>query len=284
VVESVRGVIGVRLVEGERRGPAAARNRALGVVRGEVVLFLNDDVEAAADLLERHVEAHAGRVARGLGPAMVLGAAPWAVVDTPERPDRALDRMVRQTSAVFFYDQMTEEKAGARARDPEHDWGFRHAWTLNLSVGARWAAVGFEERLPSPVFEDLEWAWRVRRACAAGGGMPVVYRSAAVVTHHHRYSAAGFLERERAIGRNTVALVRVNGACAREVFGRDVSGGEEMARRAEVVARGKGEAARWRAEFMAMAEGDGEGAALYEASRGLREFERAEGYLEACGR
>jgi len=110
----------IAVVDGAPNGPGAARNRAMPLVEAPTVLLLNDDLIPEADLASGHLAAHAG-FAR---PAMVLGSAPWRITD----PDRVIDRMVRETSMVFFFDQMT----GDRARNPDHDWGYRHAWTLNL--------------------------------------------------------------------------------------------------------------------------------------------------------
>jgi glycosyltransferase involved in cell wall biosynthesis len=44
----------------ENAGPAAARNRGVKLARGRLILFLDDDVVAAPDLVQRHVDQHAG--------------------------------------------------------------------------------------------------------------------------------------------------------------------------------------------------------------------------------
>jgi GT2 family glycosyltransferase len=185
---------GVLVVRGERAGPGEARNRALAVARAPVVLFLNDDVVAQPGLLDAHAAAHAAG-----GPAMVLGAAPWAVA----ADDRVIDLVLRATSWIFFYDQMNDA-------DPGRDWGFRHAWTLNLSVPRRECAA-FEPRLAHPMLDDLEWAWRMR--------LPVLYRPAAAVVHEHRYTARALLRREALLGHQAAWLHQINPACAQEVFG-----------------------------------------------------------------
>ena len=41
---------------------------------------------------------------------MVLGSAPWKV----HEPDSLFDRLIRETSMVFFYDQMTDEPGRRR--------------------------------------------------------------------------------------------------------------------------------------------------------------------------
>ncbi len=190
----VDGLSGVRVVCGERGGPGLARNRGLDIARGGIVLFLNDDVVAQPGLVEAHLAAHASG-----GPAMVLGAASWGVA----ADDRVIDRLVRETSWIFFYDRMTNT-------DPGRDWGFRHAWTLNLSV-PRACCVPFEPRLRHPMLDDLEWAWRVN--------LPVLYRPAAEVVHEHRYTARALLRREALLGHQAACLHGINPLCAREVFG-----------------------------------------------------------------
>ncbi|MEL6499549.1 MAG: glycosyltransferase family A protein [Planctomycetota bacterium] len=187
----------------EHRGPAATRNSLVRLARGEYVLFLNDDVSAHPGLLEAHLDAHA----ISDRPSMILGSAPFAV----PKDDRLFDRLVRETSMVFFYNTMNDS-------DPERDWGFRHAWTLNLSLPTALAHEhSFNESFGRAMFEDLEWAWRVQRSAAA----PVLYRPAARVTHHHRYEPRDYLARERELGRQAVRLAEVNAACAGEIFRRD---------------------------------------------------------------
>ena len=114
------------VIEGDPEGPAVARNRAIESARGDLMLLLNDDVVPDGSLVRTHMEAHEALD----NDALVLGSAPW------HRPhDESLfDRMVFDTSTVFFYDTM-ENADDAKTRD----WRFRHAWTLNLSLPPRLA-------------------------------------------------------------------------------------------------------------------------------------------------
>jgi len=251
------------VVTGERGGPGAARNRALAVADAELVLLLNDDVQPASDLVERHRAAHADGAAR-----LVLGAAPFAIA----APDRVLDRMARETSLLFFYSTMD---TGEGRRHPERDWGFRHAWTLNLSV-PRTICAPFDERLAMPMFDDLEWAHRV---CTPHGA-PVVYRPEAIVTHHHRYEPRQILAREALLGHQALTLHRVNPACAQAVFGAQFDGGPES------IAQAKGlltpQAARAYAHFERLARQPALSANVHElfaAARVWRMAARAAGFL-----
>lgn len=186
------------IITGEQIGPGGARNRALEHADGDLVLFLNDDVIPAPRLIDHHRAAH-----RDGAPKLVLGDAPFAVPSG----DRVLDRLTRETALLFFYSDMN-------SMERDRDWGFRHAWTLNLSV-PRSICQPFDDRLRYPMFDDLEWAYRVTTAHDA----PVLYRPEASAIHHHRYEPAQILAREALLGHQALALHRTNPACATAVFG-----------------------------------------------------------------
>ncbi|MBX3364210.1 MAG: glycosyltransferase family 2 protein [Phycisphaeraceae bacterium] len=239
--EAVRRVLPrAKVLPGVHTGPAATRNRLLREARAPVVLLLNDDVEPSPRCAEIHLRAH-----RELGrrAALILGDAPWKVL----QPDRLFDRLIRETSMIFFYDQMT----GAAAADPSHDWGFRHAWTLNLSAPTDLARAegGFNEALGRACYEDLEWAWRRRQIADA----PVLFRPEAVVVHDHRYEPQAYLDRERTMGREALRLAQVSPECAREVFGRDVASPKEIEYARAFVERERRAAETMEREFLELA-------------------------------
>lgn len=252
----------VTVVTGEPAGPAAARNRALAHADGQLVLLLNDDVAPAPRLVDHHRAAHRDGAAR-----LVLGDAPFAV---PEG-DRVLDRMTRETALLFFYSDMNTVER-------DRDWGFRHAWTLNLSV-PRAICAEFDEGLKFPMFDDLEWAYRVTTAHAA----PVVYRPEASATHHHRYEPGQILAREALLGHQALALHRVNPACARAVFGERFDGSAQSLEDARALATP--EAAEAYARFEAIAREPVFSTnihGLFASARSWRMAARAAGFLAAA--
>jgi GT2 family glycosyltransferase len=227
----------------EPSGPAATRNAMIDRARGRSLLLLNDDVIPDRSLVRAHLLEQRARDPAHR-PAMILGSAPWAV----RRPDSLLDRLIRETSMVFFYDQML----GAAAGDPERDWGFRHAWTLNLSVPAQVvrAVGGFCEAMTYPVYEDLELAWRLREEFS----LPVLFRPQAIVTHEHWYDPLSFLQRETVLGHQAWRLAEVSPACAMEMFGLDVRSSDEVAYSREFLRRHERTARRQLPMFLHLAD------------------------------
>jgi len=211
-----------------RLGVSTARNTALEHARAELVLLLNDDVLSAPDLLERHVRAHGGR-SESQPPALVVGYSPFA--EAPAGEATLFDRLMERTSAVFFYDRMLDAN-GLPTRPAGHDWGYRHAWTLNLSFPTRIArlAGGFRPAIANWCYEDVEFAWRAATLL----GSPVLFCPEARAVHDHRMSPEGYLERERRLGYSALGFARAAPECARQLFGRDLTESEPWYARAFV--------------------------------------------------
>jgi len=202
----------------ERSWQAVVRNGLLEEVRGSTIVFLNDDVIPDPDLLRAHVKAQHEAWREG-GAAIVVGDSPWVV----HEPDRLFDRLIRETSMVFFYDRMNEP--GARA-DRWRDWGFRHAWMLNLSVPVALVreAGGIGTFEGGYGYEDDELAWRLGRRF----GTPVLYRPEAKVAHDHRMDPGDYLGREFRLGYSAWGFAASAPDCARAMFGCDVRSDERI--------------------------------------------------------
>lgn len=222
----------VRLIRAVHLGNAHAKNVALDAARAPLFVMLNDDVRPAKGFLAAHRRAHAERST----PAMVLGWSPWVT----HHPDRLFDRLVRETSMIFFYNRMVT-RTGAALEHPHHDWGYRHAWTLNLSVPteAARAVSGFNPGLANCCFEDVEFGRRFALAHAA----PLLFRPDTLAPHDHRYEPAAYLAREFRLGYSAWALAHLAPDCAREIFRRDLTAPHELARARELVNEGETDAA-----------------------------------------
>lgn len=218
---------GLRVIECGRAGYTIVRNRLVAEARGRVMLSLNDDVVADPGLVDAHWREHERRRVERMGPAIVVGDAPYA-----RRPrgqsDSMLDRVVRETSMVFFYDVMNTPEG---LRDREKDWGFRHCFGLNFSAQtALVREVGGFLALPHVYgYDDIELGWKLSRRFKT----PVIYRPEARVVHEHFYTAASLVEREFALGKAAWAFAGVNPEFAQAVFGREIRSGAELARARE---------------------------------------------------
>lgn len=192
---------GVTQLHMPRVGVAAARNAAMEIATGEWLLFINDDCNPEADWAATHIAAQS----RIDGGAMIVGRTDWM----DWRDPTVFDGLLRETSMIFFYDQM---------RDGE-SYGFRHFWTCNASVPAHVARAigGFDERLRPCWYEDIEFAYRIERAGYGG----VRYVDAARNVHDHRMSWRDYLNRERCLGQMAILLAEVNRDCFTCLFGDD---------------------------------------------------------------
>lgn len=219
------------VLAGPRAGQAAVRNRLLERARGRVIVFLNDDVIPDAGLLAAHLDAQREAGER-TPPPIIIGEARWRV----HPGDRLIDRMIRETSMVFFYDRMRDDP------DPRRDWGFRHAWMLNLSViAAAVRGVGGVAVFPSTYgYEDDDLAFRLRERFDS----PVLYRPGAGGVHDHRIGVAAYLAREYRLGYAAWGFAGASPACALAMFGRDVRARDEVEYAREFVGRERPPASR----------------------------------------
>ncbi|MBX3386978.1 MAG: glycosyltransferase [Phycisphaeraceae bacterium] len=213
-----------------RAGYNAARNHGLTYLREHhpnlaldrttLLLSLNDDILADPDLIAAHVRAHNQAARLGHRGVIISGSAPW-VVPTVDQ-DSLTDRLVRETSMVFFYDQMSREKHP----DPYRDWGFRHCYGLNFSAPL-WAVIetcGFTAFPFTYGHDDIELAFRLNARFA----FPVWFRPDARVRHDHRYRAQRLLDREFNLGVASWRFAQALPAFGRALFNRDVTSPEEI--------------------------------------------------------
>ena len=173
------------------RGPASARNLGVRLAQGDLILFLDDDVEAAPDLLETHLRFHdaAADPLDGL-----LGRVDWhtSLDITPFM--RWLDRSGLQ----FSYD--TWMLPGPI--DPPY--GAFYTANLSMSRSLFNEVDGFDERFPYPAYEDIELAWRL-----AAQGFRLEYRPEAQVFHTRAIDLATFRRRMARVAESAVLLEAV---------------------------------------------------------------------------
>lgn len=214
-------------IEYPHRGYTPVRNDLLPLARGRIMISANDDIIPSPGFVQAHVAEHDLASQRGQS-VLVSGATPF------QRPpaDTLLDRLMRDTSMVFFHDVM---KRYVEPDAREKDWGFRHCYGLNFSapMGQIRELGGFTVLPTIYGYEDIECAFRVQQRF----GSPVLYRPEAMAWHDHRYTAREYAAREYKLGYAALGFARVCQLCALETFGRDIASEAEQQYCSEFVQR-----------------------------------------------
>jgi GT2 family glycosyltransferase len=194
-VEAVRGFAApyrLALVEGPNRGRAVACNAGIRAAAGDVVVLLDDDMEASAGLLAAHARAHGAG-----GRRAVVGAAP--IVASAGAPP-----FVRYMANGFQWRL-------ARLAQPGYRLTFRDAYTGNFSVrrDVLLEVGGFDEAFRAYGHEDYELALRLQAA-----GVELVYSADALARQHYEKTFPAFARDGIARGRTAVLLAAKHPAAA----------------------------------------------------------------------
>jgi glycosyltransferase involved in cell wall biosynthesis len=163
-------------------GPSAARNRAMELAKGHILLFSGDDILPSPRFVAEHFEWHTkSHPEIHIG---VLGYARWS----PELKITPFMHWLEQNGTQFAYGHI---RHGDRI-----DCGLLH--TSNVSFKSDFIKENnefFDERLRFQ--EDSEWALRLQKR-----GMELYYNANALGDHFHPVDLDTSLARMRAVGRS----------------------------------------------------------------------------------
>jgi len=90
-LRDLRPTCALRILEQPNSGLSRARNTGIQMARGEVVLFIDDDIVCRPDVVRRHIEAHAGAE-----PTVVHGAVHGAVATPASIVGNAVESWYRE--------------------------------------------------------------------------------------------------------------------------------------------------------------------------------------------
>ncbi len=174
------------LVLAENGGPARARNFGLSRCRGDVVLIIGDDIEPAADLVERHLRFH------GRHPEESHALLGWVTFPEEQQPTRFM-RWLEQGGRKYFFNY--------RDLVPGQEAGPLFFYTCNVSVKMKLLdkTGWFDESFPYASHEDLELGCRL-----ADQGMRMIYDPRAAGYHFHTLTIEGIARRIYLMGYSAV--------------------------------------------------------------------------------
>ena len=178
----------LRVICQSNGGPARARNHGIQHAAGDVVVFLDDDVEPSPELLAVHAAHHAGQEN--------------TVVIAPMLPDPAL--LWREPVWIAWEHAMLQKQYTAWRTGQWDGCGPHHFYSGNASVRRTHllAVGGFDEQFPRQ--EDVELAVRLEKQ----RGVRFVYAPEAVGTHRPQRRWASWLAVPQAYGRLDVVRAR----------------------------------------------------------------------------
>ncbi|MBC8139657.1 MAG: glycosyltransferase [Fibrella sp.] len=181
----------VRFIQQSNAGPARARNRGVSAARGEVIVFLDDDVEPAPTFVSHHASGHAGESRMAvIGPML------------PDPKQRSAEPVWIGWEHAMLGKQYAAWRTGL--------WegvGAHHFYSGNASVRREHleAIGGFNETFGRQ--EDVELAGRLEKEC----GIRFRFDAEAVGIHRPVRSFAGWLKIPFAYGSLDVTRAHADG-------------------------------------------------------------------------
>jgi peptidoglycan/xylan/chitin deacetylase (PgdA/CDA1 family)/GT2 family glycosyltransferase len=194
------------VLENDNAGASVARNAGAAASSGEVLVFLDDDMEARSDLLAEHDRSHRE------GADVVLGHLPLH----PESPSTLLSQGVGR-----WAERRRERLAAADTTLPVSEL---NTGQMSISREAFDALGGFDvEFTRNGLYggEDLDFGYRARRS-----GLRIVFNPAAVTYQYYAVDPATYTRRTRDAGRAAQEL-----KIKHPELTQDLSGGREFVSR-----------------------------------------------------
>src|SRR5262245_40976248 len=170
----------------EKPGDAATRNAGLRCASGDLILFVDDDVQAEPSLIQAHLERH-----RKNPNASVIGAVsmPWGDTSDP------FLRYLRDHRIMNPY---TASKGPI-------DFSYYHTCNVSTPTGLLLRVGGFNENFSVYGMEDIELGYRLEQA-----GSRMVFAPEARAVHYRFPDYSNFVERSEQAGYSLGHLIRLH--------------------------------------------------------------------------
>lgn len=183
----------IKIIRNRKGGASKARNAALQIATGKIIIFTGDDIFPDQNYINAHYEnylKYGGNVA-------TLGRIEW-------HPEIKLNHLMRHITEIGC------EQFGFIGLPAYQLIDFRHFYTSNISVPAgllRSLNRYFNTDFDKYGFEDIELGYRLQKA-----GMKIYYDPDIVAYHHHIYDSVDkFCNRQISSGEELVVFNHIHG-------------------------------------------------------------------------
>lgn len=182
----------IKLLQNEKGGAAKARNAALKIAKGKIVIFTGDDMFPEPDFVNQHFENYlkfGEKIA-------TLGRIEW-------HPELDMNYLMYHITNIGC------EQFGFIGLPAYQLIDYRHFYTSNISVPmSQLQALDqfFSTEFDKYGFEDIEFGYRLEK-----NGMKIYYDPDIVITHHHIYdSVEKFFKRHTTAGEELVVFHQIH--------------------------------------------------------------------------
>lgn len=183
--EVVKGFEGVRYLKQKKAQQGVARNRGVETAKGEIVLFIGDDIWLEPRALEWHFVRHQENTAENVA---VLGFTTWS----PELKINDYMLFLEKSGWQFGYGFL---KAGLIENSEPYKFFYTSNISLKRSLLER---VKFNESFKEYGWEDIELGYRLWKH----DGLEIFYEPRAKGYHYHLLTEADLPRKMRAVGRS----------------------------------------------------------------------------------
>ena len=180
------------ILENEHGGASKARNAALKIAKGEIVIFTGDDIFPCEDFINMHYEnylKYGSKVA-------TLGKLDW-------HPEIEMNHLMQHITNIGC------EQFGFAGLAPYALTDFRHFYTSNISVArSELEALGeyFSLAFNRYGYEDIELGYRLQK-----NGVYILYDPDILGYHHHVYDdVEKFCNRQLSAGDQMVVFAKLH--------------------------------------------------------------------------
>lgn len=171
----------LKVVHQKNSGQGIARNKALKMAAGQIILFIGDDIYGSPDFLLRHVEFHQKHPEKTFA---CLGLTEWHGEVTP------FMHWLTHGGPQFAYDHLR----------PAEEADFWYFYTSNLSLKRECLEEeSFDPSFKAYGWEDIELGYRLFQ-----NGLKLIYTPEALAYHDHPMEESSLKNRMIKVGRSAV--------------------------------------------------------------------------------